>query len=176
MLLRIVKTFLLGGILVFGLGACGDGSTLLRPTTPTQSPTIQLPKPTLPLPTDSPTRVTSSEPTELGYLEFTPKPVAKPTQSSTERSTEIRAPTTLPTREKSKNPDVPATLPPTSAPSALKPTTIPNSAPPSLAETGTNVGNRIPDFELVLLDGSTVTSGDLVQRREPAFLFFHAVW
>jgi hypothetical protein len=58
----------------------------------------------------------------------------------------------------------------------MKPTNIPNSAPPSLAETGTNVGNRIPDFELVLLDGSTVTSGGLVQRREPAFLFFHAVW
>lgn len=175
MLLRIVKAYLFGGILVFGLGACGDGSALLKSTTPTQSPTTQSPKPTPPLPTHSTARVTSSEPTELGYLEFTPKPVAKPTQSSTERSTEIRTPTTLPNRETSKNPDVAATLPPTSA-SAMEQTKIPNSAPPSLAETGTNVGNRIPDFELVLLDGSTVASGDLVQRRKPAFLFFHAVW
>ena len=176
MLLRIVKAYLFGGILILGLGACGDGSALLKPTSPIQSPAIESPKPTLSLPPHSSATITSSEPAEPGSLEFIPQPVAKSTQTSIQSFAQARTPTTLPTRESSRNSDVTATLLPTSAPTAMKPTKILNLAPPSLAKSGTKVGNRIPNFELVLLDGSTVTSGDLVQRREPAFLFFHAVW
>jgi len=53
------------------------------------------------------------------------------------------------------------------------PTSEPAAPPPPI---GTKVGNRIPDFELELLDGTILTSADLLQRKQPAFLFFHAAW
>ena len=54
-------------------------------------------------------------------------------------------------------------------------TAIPAGNPDPVA-TGTKVGDRIPDFKLKLVDGSTLTSTDLRQRRQPAFLFFYAEW
>ena len=41
-----------------------------------------------------------------------------------------------------------------------------------MAETGNDVGDRIPDFTLDLADGTKVTAASLIERREPAFLFF----
>ncbi len=41
-------------------------------------------------------------------------------------------------------------------------------------EVGAEVGNRVPEFELGLADGSTVTATDLVSSSRPAFLFFFA--
>ena len=41
---------------------------------------------------------------------------------------------------------------------------------------GNNVGERIPDFSITLIDGSTVTSSDLLAERQPTFLFFFETW
>jgi hypothetical protein len=41
---------------------------------------------------------------------------------------------------------------------------------------GNNVGERIPDFAITLIDGSTVTSADLLAERQPTFLFFFETW
>ena len=41
-------------------------------------------------------------------------------------------------------------------------------------EVGAEVGNRVPEFELGLADGSTITATDLVSSARPAFLFFFA--
>ena len=39
---------------------------------------------------------------------------------------------------------------------------------------GNNIGDRIPAFEIVLTDGSPITSAGLLQNGRPAFLFFFA--
>jgi hypothetical protein len=41
---------------------------------------------------------------------------------------------------------------------------------------GSNVGDRIPDFAIKLVDGSTVTSAELLAQRQPTFLFFFETW
>ena len=44
------------------------------------------------------------------------------------------------------------------------------SAPP--VAVGIQVGDRITPFTLRLVDGTTLTSGDLLSRNRPTFLFF----
>ena len=44
------------------------------------------------------------------------------------------------------------------------------SAP--LTSVGSQVGNRITPFTLRMVDGSTLTSGDLLSRNRPTLLFF----
>ena len=39
---------------------------------------------------------------------------------------------------------------------------------------GNNIGDRIPNFEIVLTDGTPITSAGLLQNGRPAFLFFFA--
>ena len=39
---------------------------------------------------------------------------------------------------------------------------------------GNNIGDRIPEFEIVLTDGTPITSAGLLQNGRPAFLFFFA--
>ena len=46
--------------------------------------------------------------------------------------------------------------------------------PTSTAKVGTDVGNRIPDFDFTLTDGSTVTTTDLLATGRPVFIFFYA--
>ena len=41
-------------------------------------------------------------------------------------------------------------------------------------EVGAQVGNRVPEFELGLADGSTITATDLLSSSRPTFLFFFA--
>ena len=41
---------------------------------------------------------------------------------------------------------------------------------------GNNIGERIPDFAITLIDGSTITSADLLTERQPTFLFFFETW
>ena len=43
-------------------------------------------------------------------------------------------------------------------------------------EIGNKVGNHLPDFDLRLVDGSTVSSADLVSMEKPTFYFFFATW
>ena len=55
----------------------------------------------------------------------------------------------------------------------------PAQEPPAItvqAEVGYAVGNRVPDFELTLADGSTFSYQDIISRGEPVFLFFTASW
>ena len=49
-------------------------------------------------------------------------------------------------------------------------------APGPVAKVGNSVGDHIPDFELRLADGLTVSSAALLAERRPAFLFFFATW
>ena len=37
---------------------------------------------------------------------------------------------------------------------------------------GNNIGDRIPDFDITLTDGTPVTASLLLERERPAFLFF----
>ena len=68
----------------------------------------------------------------------------------------------------------------TAAPPADNP--VAASAPPQeqapgpVAKVGNSVGDHIPDFELRLADGVTVSSAALLAERRPAFLFFFATW
>ena len=62
---------------------------------------------------------------------------------------------------------------PTTAP-AVAP--APTAAPPQAAvvdvKTGTGIGDRAPEFEISLTDGTPVTSAGLIAEERPAFLFF----
>ena len=46
----------------------------------------------------------------------------------------------------------------------------------SVLEVGSNVGNQVPEFDLRLVDGTTVNSANLVSTKKPAFYFFFATW
>jgi len=52
----------------------------------------------------------------------------------------------------------------------------PAAAAQAPVETGGFVGNHIPDFDMTLVDGSTVSSASLLTAAEPAYLFFFATW
>ena len=41
---------------------------------------------------------------------------------------------------------------------------------------GTNLGQRIPDVKMTLLDGTEITTGELVRDGKPTFLFFNAIF
>ena len=41
---------------------------------------------------------------------------------------------------------------------------------------GTNLGQRIPDVKMTLLDGTEITTGELVRDAKPTFLFFNAIF
>ena len=62
------------------------------------------------------------------------------------------------------------------APSTVTPMPAPATTPPppSTAKVGNEVGNRLPDIEFQLTDGSTLTTADLLARNRPVFLFFYA--
>lgn len=47
---------------------------------------------------------------------------------------------------------------------------------PETSRTGHREGNRVPDFTLMLDDGSTTTSSALVEAGRPTFLFFWATY
>ena len=49
-------------------------------------------------------------------------------------------------------------------------------SPSTGLEVGSNVGNQVPEFDLRLVDGSTVNSAELVSTNNPAFYFFFATW
>ena len=49
-------------------------------------------------------------------------------------------------------------------------------SPSTGVEVGSNVGNQVPEFDLRLVDGSTVNSTELVSTNKPAFYFFFATW
>ncbi len=56
------------------------------------------------------------------------------------------------------------------------PTAIPVVEPPPDVPVGKKVGNRVPEFALELVDGSTVTSAELQAQGQPVFLFFTATF
>ena len=41
---------------------------------------------------------------------------------------------------------------------------------------GPNVGNRAPEFTLLMADGTTVKSADLLAAKRPTFLYFFTTW
>ena len=49
---------------------------------------------------------------------------------------------------------------------------ISNIAP----EVGTNVGNTIPHFEFMLVDGTNISTAQLASEGQPVFLFFFTTW
>ena len=62
---------------------------------------------------------------------------------------------------------------------------LPEAAPPAEAtvqspaadpDVGSSVGDRAPDFEMRLADGTLVTFASLIAESRPAFLYFFATW
>ena len=47
---------------------------------------------------------------------------------------------------------------------------------PKPSQTGNQVGDQVPDFTLVLEDGSTTTSASIIEAGQPTFLFFWATY
>ena len=43
-------------------------------------------------------------------------------------------------------------------------------------EVGNKVGQQIADFNITLIDGTRVTSVELLAQRQPTFLFFFETW
>ena len=67
----------------------------------------------------------------------------------------------------------------TAVPAAPAPTTAPPAAPAPTAppqtavvEVGTGVGDRVPEFEISLTDGTLVSAAGLKESQRPAFMFF----
>ncbi len=58
-------------------------------------------------------------------------------------------------------------------PAAPSPTVVPRASAIDF-KIGNNIGDRIPEFEIVLTDGTPITSAGLLQNGRPAFLFFFA--
>ena len=52
----------------------------------------------------------------------------------------------------------------------------PDLSPSTGLEIGSKVGNHLPEFDLRLVDGSTVNSAELVSTGKPVFYFFFATW
>ena len=52
----------------------------------------------------------------------------------------------------------------------------PELSPSTGLEIGNKVGNHLPEFDLRLVDGSTVNSAELVSTDKPVFYFFFATW
>ena len=52
----------------------------------------------------------------------------------------------------------------------------PELSPSTGLEIGSKVGNHLPEFDLRLVDGSTVNSAELVSTGKPTFYFFFATW
>lgn len=49
-------------------------------------------------------------------------------------------------------------------------------SPAAGPEVGSSVGDRTPDFEMRLADGTLVKSESLIAASRPAFLYFFATW
>ena len=47
---------------------------------------------------------------------------------------------------------------------------------PSVSSVGSSVGDLVPEFEMLLIDGNSVTSAGLKNTGKPVFLFFFATW
>ncbi len=64
---------------------------------------------------------------------------------------------------------------PEPAPQAPTAQSAPSQETSSQVRVGSDIGNRLPDFELTLTgNGEKLTSTDLVESGRPAFLFFFA--
>ena len=71
----------------------------------------------------------------------------------------------------------PAAPAPTAAPAVAAPTTAPPVVPAPQAaavdvKVGTGVGDRVPEFEISLTDGTLVSAAGLKESQRPAFMFF----
>lgn len=70
----------------------------------------------------------------------------------------------------------------TPTPDAASPTASPERpSPPAAtpspdAAVGNAVGNRVPDFDMQLPDGSFVATSDLLAADKPVFLIFFTTW
>ena len=51
-----------------------------------------------------------------------------------------------------------------------------NGSEAEVVEVGYQVGLRAPEFEMSLLDGSTVTTSSIVDEGKPVLLYFHATY
>ncbi|MCH8310249.1 MAG: hypothetical protein IIB17_07110, partial [Chloroflexi bacterium] len=64
-----------------------------------------------------------------------------------------------------------------SASSPPAPAAVLSTQPPAPeVKIGNSVGDRAPEFEFSLTDGTKVSSVSLIEQGEPAYLFFFATW
>jgi len=166
MRLRLIAVSLGVTLLVLAQSACGESSISQEAASPTTVPGNQTSQSQPSLPASATAAVTPSAlPSPKRSPALTPQSIDERAPASTMAPSEKGNPATFATKENAANP----------APSqtAAIPASEPAAPPPPI---GTKVGNRIPDFEIELVDGTILTSADLRQRRQPAFLFFHAAW
>jgi hypothetical protein len=71
---------------------------------------------------------------------------------------------------------LPDSIPTEAAAPEVPPESADAESDPVALAIGSNVGERIPDFAITLVDGSTVTSAELLAQRQPTFLFFFETW
>lgn len=206
MRLRLIAVSLGMTLLVLAQSACGGSSISQEAASPTNVPGDQTSQSQPSLPASATAAVTpSASPSPKLSSALTPRSIDERTPASTTVSSETKTLKLIPAPEltviKAREPDSPATVSPIPASTlpvdtlvgiagqpvppergaadpalsqtAAIPTSEPAAPPPP---TGTKVGNRIPDFTLKLLDGTVLTSANLRQRRQPAFLFFHGDW
>jgi hypothetical protein len=70
-----------------------------------------------------------------------------------------------------------ATSAPVGRTQSAPPTAVPPIPTPTASvRTGSSIGERVPDFQMQLADGSVVTSASLLSDGKPVFLFFFATW
>ena len=72
-------------------------------------------------------------------------------------------------------PSAPPT-PDTASPTASPERPVPPTTSPPEAAVGNEVGNRVPDFDMQLPDGSFVATSDLLAAEKPVFLIFFTTW
>ena len=64
-----------------------------------------------------------------------------------------------------------------SAPQASESVAVVDSEPKAEAvEVGYQIGLRAPEFGMSLLDGTRITSSELLEEGTPVFLYFHATY
>ena len=130
-------------------------------------------------PTSAPETTSAREATAAPGQPLAPEPTAAaravPAESDTSGAV-LEGSLTQPTNTPAVR-GTPAVTDTAEQPTELPPPTAITVVEPELdIPVGTKEGDRVPDFALELVDGSTVTSADLQAMEQPVFLFFTATF
>ena len=170
---RISAVALTVGVVV--LSACGTSDSEAPPPDPTSPPAVVQVVPmtapaaatSAPAPTTPPATATSAP------VPTTPPATATSAPAPTAPPAPATAPPTATSVPTATAPPATATAQPTATPPPPTATTPPTPTAVA-ANIGSKVGERVPDFDMSVTDGTTVTSVSLIEVGRPAFLFFYS--